>query len=140
MTAIVEKAIFELLKDHVPAVSGIKQVFALRAPDNSKGPFIIFQRTDGGRWRHINGPSGMAQVSTQIDVYSPGYYSAKGIAAAVEDTLDGFKGIVYHGADSPQEFVRIAGISLENETELLDETDQPLLYRHSASYLVTYEQ
>lgn len=137
---MIEKALYTLLKNLVPQVSGEDQVFFLRAPDKSKGPFIILQRLDGDRWRSINGPSGMAQATFRIDSYSPGFYSLKAISDAVEETLDGYKGIVYHGDDSPQEFSRIAGISLVTETELIDETDDPLLYRHSATYLVTYEQ
>ena len=137
---MIETALFTLLKNLIPQEEGKDQIFFLRAPDKAKGPFIIIQRLDGDRWRSINGPSGMAQASFRIDCYSPGFYDLKAISNAVEETLDGYKGIVYHGNDSPQGYTRIAGISLTTETELLDETDDPLLYRHSATYLVTYEQ
>lgn len=138
----VEPALQELLKDVLPNFKGKPPIFFLRAPNNIKeAPFIVLSRSDGGeRFRSINGPSGLAQVVFRIDVYDVGYYSCRANADKVETALDGFRGIVYHGDDSPRDFTRIAGISLETETELVDETDDPVLYRQSVTYRVTFEQ
>lgn len=136
MKKIVEHGIYEKLK-HLAG----GRVSALRAEQNSETPFIVFQRTDSDdRSRAINNPSGIAKAYIQIDVYDTGYFSTKALAAYVESTLDGFAGSVYYGDDSPQEFVQIAGISLQNDVDVLDQTDEPVLYRSSASYLVTYYQ
>ena len=130
-----EPAIYELING---LASG--DVFVMRAPDNKEGPFIVYQRINTERWRDINGPSGIAQASIQIDCYASTYYAAKDIAAAVEDILDGFFGDVSYGNDSPQEVLAIGGISLQNDIDLIDETDTPRLFRNSSTYLVTYEQ
>lgn len=133
---LVERGIYELLKTKA---SG--RVYFLRAPQNSTAPFIILQRASGNRdFRSINNPPGIAQVVIQIDVYAEEYYEAKTLGAEIETLLDGYRDTVYYGDDSPQDSVRIAGISFQGEGDLLDQTDQPFLYRHTADYLVTYEQ
>ena len=135
MVKICEPAIFELLNG---IASG--DVYSLVAPKNKEGPFIIYQRTSADRWRHINGPTGIAQALIQIDAYAESYLDAKALAASIEDLLDGYSGTVLHGSASPQEFVAIGGISLQNDIDFIDETDEPLLYRVASSYLVTYDQ
>lgn len=135
---ICEPALFELIS----AVAG-ERVYALKAPQHEASdtaPFVVFQRTESERWRSINGPSGIAQAFIQVDVYAVNYYTAKQLAADIEYALDGYRGIVYHGDNSPQDFVDIGGISLQNDSDILDETDDPVLYRAYASYLVTYTQ
>jgi hypothetical protein len=132
---IVHKALYELLK---PLASG--KLYTSRAPDGAKGPFIIIQKTGGERWRAINGPSGIARVDMQIDAYADTPYGAQALAGEIETILDGYRGIVYHGANSPQDFVRIAGIVLDSDADLFDETDEPFLHRVTATYSVTYDQ
>jgi hypothetical protein len=132
---LVEPAIHALI---VGLAAG--QVFAMRAPDKAAGPFIIFQRTDSERWRAINGPAGIAQAYIQIDAYENEYYAAKELGAAIETILDGYRGTVYHGTDSPQESVEICGVTLQNDLDIFDQTDEPFLFRCSATYLVTYKQ
>lgn len=114
------------------------RVYALRAPQNATAPFVVYQRISRENWRSINEPSGIAQALMQVDTYATTYFEAKTLAASIETILDGFRGIVYYGNDSPQDMVRIAGISLQGDTDILDQTDEPFLYRVSASYLVTY--
>jgi hypothetical protein len=100
----VEKAIYETIRT---LASG--RVYGLRAPENATAPFIVFQRIDSERWRDINGPSGMAQATIQIDAYAETLFAAKDLALEIEDILDGFRDTVYYGSDSPQDSVRIAG-------------------------------
>lgn len=132
---LVEKGIYELIKN-----TAVNKVFAMAAPDGETGPFVIFQRVDSERWRSINNPSGIAQAYIQIDAYAQGFYDAKELGAAIETVLDGYRGTVYYGTDSPQESVFIAGITLQNDADVTDETDEPLLFRNSGTYLVTYHQ
>lgn len=132
---LVEPAIYELLKTLAAGA-----VYAMRAPQGATGPFIIFQRVDGERWRHINGPTGICQASIQIDCYATDYYESKELATEVEEILDGYANTVYYGDESPQEFVKIGGISLQTDADLFDQTDEPFLFRSSSTYLVTYNQ
>lgn len=132
---MMERAIYELLKDLCGG-----RVYALRAPQNSPDPFVIFQRLESERWRSINNPSGIAQATLQVDAYAQKYYDAKDVAAQIESILDGYRGTVTLDGDSPQQTVRIAGISLQSDSDMIDQTDEPLLFRNTASYLVTFEQ
>lgn len=136
MKKFVDPAIHELLKSLADG-----RVFARRAPDDIKETsFVVFQKTDSTRWRSINGPSGMAQVFMQIDSYGAKPYDADELGGQIESILDGYRGTVYYGGNSPQDFVRIAGISLQNDVDIFDQTERPFLFRKSASYLITFEQ
>lgn len=139
---IVDPAIYELLKPLIGTdTDGAKKLYALKAPQNVEPPFIVFQEVDSQRFRHLNGPSGPAQAFFQIDAYALLPYDAKRLGADIELALDGYRGIVYHGDNSPQdEFVDIDGISYQNGSDLPDQTDEPFLYRRLAVYLVTYKQ
>lgn len=131
---MLEKAVFTLLS---PFVSG--RVYAAVAPQKAPAPFIIIQRVAGERWRSLQGPSGMGQARIQVDAYANDYYGAKALAVAIENILDGYRGIVLYGATSPQQSVRIGGCSLLEEVDMLDETDDPKLFRVSSDYLFTYQ-
>ena len=135
MKKLVEQAVYEKLR----ALAG-GQVYALRAPQNVSGDFIVFQRVNSARWRSINAPSGVAQATIQVDSYSNTYYGAKELGALVETELDGFRGIVAYGDGSPQETIDIGGISLQSDVDLIEQTDEPFLYRNLMTFLVTYDQ
>jgi len=126
-----ERGIFEKLKTFAGG-----RVYALQAPQNSKTPFVVFQRIESERWRSVNGPSGMAQARLQVDAYGDDYYTVKELAADIEAALDGFRGTVEFDGGS----VNIGGISLQTDEDLLDQTMPPQLYRNRAEYLVTYQQ
>lgn len=131
---VMEKAIYELLKTKAGG-----RVYAMRAPQNSAAPFIVYQRIGSTRWRCINNPSGVGQADVRIDVYDTTFYGSKELAVDVEETLDGYSGSVIITGDSPQDVVVIGGISLQDDVDIIDQTDQPMLYRNSATYLITYE-
>lgn len=137
MTKQVEKGIFELLKN---LASG--KVYLDMAPDGagSDGPFIVIFRTGSERWRSINGPSGMAVAYLQIDAYAKLPYDAKNLGAAIETILDGYRNTVSYGTDSPQESVRIASSVLTGDEVAIDQEEEPVLYRNSLSFNVTYQQ
>jgi hypothetical protein len=130
-----EIAIYEKLKD---LNSG--RIYPLRAPDNLTQDFIVYQRLDSDRWRSINAPSGMVQASIQLDCYSQSYYNVKSMASTVETRLDGFRGSVPYGTNSPQDEVRVGGIVLETDSDLAEITEEPFMYRVTMTFNVTYEQ
>lgn len=75
----------------------------------------------------------------QIDVYAATFEEIRSISSTIEQSLDGFNGLVYYGTNSPQDFVEI-GATLQDDFDTLDSTDEPLLYRNSATYTITYTQ
>jgi len=130
-----EPAIYQKIKTAV----GHSRVYPLRAPQNATAPFIVYQRSNSDRWRSINNPSGIAQATMQIDVYAATFEEIRSISSTIEQSLDGFNGLVYYGTNSPQDFVEI-GATLQDDFDTLDSTDEPLLYRNSATYTITYTQ
>lgn len=137
-----EPAIFELLKTLVAN----EAVFWEAAKPNQPGPFIVYQQVDSDQFgkRVLNrsaGQAGTVQSYIQIDCYGTTPAEKKALGKLVEYTLDGYEGTVYHGSNSPQDSVVIGGISKQDgETDFVDRTDEPLLFRNSAVYLVTYNQ
>jgi len=130
-----ERALYEIIKTlPVPG----DRIYALRAPQNVKAPFVIYQRVDTAPWRDINGPATVGQATMQIDVYAVTYKETKELAASLQLLLDGYRGTVAYGGDSPQATIRFGGISLQNSVDLLDQSDAPFLYRVSADYLITF--
>lgn len=127
---LIEKAIYELIKGLADG-----KVYALRAPDKDPGPFIIFQRIDSTRWDSINGTGGMIQAQIQIDAYANSYYDAKAISGQIEGILNKYRGNVTH--DSV--IYKIAGVRVQNDVDIFDDTEQPYLFRNSAVYSVTFE-
>jgi len=133
---MISRAVYNLIKTAAPA----QDVYELMAPQGEAAPFIVYNKTTESRWRHINGPDGMAQDTFQIDVYAGTSNQADEIANIIENTFDGYRGLVYYGSDSPQDSIRIGGISMQTGFSLLDQTDEPFLYRVSRDYLITYER
>ncbi len=132
---ILDKAFFEIIKTQC---SG--RVYAMRAPQNATEPFCVFQETNKNVWRSINNPSEIAQANIQVDVYARTLYDAKERALTIEGLLDGYRGTVSYGTNSPQDTLRIAGISLQSAVDIFDQTEEPFLYRRSMDFLITYEQ
>lgn len=139
---VCEPAIYELIKALVTS----EKVYWLAAPPNTAGPYLIFQQIDSSQFgkpvlNREAGQAGTVQASIQIDAYGTTAAEAAALGKSVEYTLDGYSGTVYHGNNSPQDSVVIGGITKQpGAFYLVDRTDEPLLYRNSAVYLVTYNQ
>jgi len=138
---ICEPAIHELIKTLVAG----EKAYWLAAPPNTPGPFLIFQEIDSDQFgkpvlNRTPGTPGTVQAFIQIDAYADAPAEAKALGKSVEYTLDGYSGTVYHGPNSPQESVVIGAITKQNDIDLVDRTDEPLLFRNSAVYLVTFNQ
>lgn len=133
---MIDRAVYNLIKTAVPAHG----VYEILAPQGTAAPFVVYTCVSEARWKHLQGPSGMAQDLFQIDVYGATSAAARALAATIETALDGFSGLVYHGANSPQDSVRIGGVSKTGGFSLLDQAEEPFLYRASGDYLVTYER
>lgn len=131
-----ERAISQLLKDLAGG-----RVYALVAPKHPASPFIVYQTVGEERWRSINGPSGVAQNRVQVDVYAEDFYAAKDLAAQIEELLDGYRGSVAFGTNSPpDQEMEIVGISLQDGHDMLDQTEEPVFFRSLRTYLVTFQQ
>lgn len=131
--AVVEKAIHDLLTAATAVAALVSsRVYPLRAPDGVAAPFIVYQRISGVRWRTLSGACGIAQPRIQIDVYAATYAGAKALASAVRVALDGYRGIVAG--------VRIGGITLETDQDLLEDDIDPVLHRVTMDFMVTHDE
>lgn len=128
---LIDQAIVDLL---TPVV--VDGVFAQIVPKNKRAPFISFQRVAGLKFRDINGPSGLAQTTFQIDIFSDSYLESKQLTDSVRLILDGYRGTVTIGPDS----IRIAGVSMQAERDFIEKDVDPKLYRASVDYLFTFEE
>lgn len=130
---IVDKALYELLK----AFAG-GRIYSMRAPQNVTAPFVVFQSVDSESWDSINNPAEIASETFQIDIYSKTPFEAKQLDKDIKAVINKFSGTVSYGSDSPSDTIKIAGISFLNGVDLIDETDEPLLFRRSSNYRVIY--
>lgn len=135
---IIEQAIYELIKNIVP-----DKAYWGAAPQPANGttgaPFLRFNKNSEDTWRSIEGPSGMAQAYIQIDAYHDNQLGAAELGLQIKNLLDGYRGLVYYGNDSPQESIRIGGISFQDGLNTVDNEGEPLLYRSYGLFLVTYQ-
>lgn len=129
----IEKAIYELMKTKAGG-----RVYDRRAPQNAEAPFIVYQRKTSTRWRDINGPSGWTQADIMVDCYGETATASKDLALEIEELLDGYDGNVTIPGNSPADIANL-GISLQEDSDMLDQTEEPFLYRNSAIYLLTYK-
>ena len=111
-------------------------VFGGIAPETQRAPFITFQRVSGSKVRDINGPSGLAQTTFQIDAYDDDYVGNKTLADDIRKILDGFRGTVTIGPDS----IDVGGVSMQGERDFVESETDPKLYRASVDYLFTYHE
>lgn len=131
---MLSKAIHQLIDDSgfIPS----DNIFALVAPPDAQAPYAIFQLIDNTPIRDISGPSGLSQATYQVDCYAASYYEAKTASDGIREDIDGYRGTVTYTGGS----VNIGGVSFQNEVDILDQTEEPILRRVSTVYLVTYEQ
>lgn len=112
--ATIEEAIYALLT----ADAGVGQLLSTRIypqaiPQDAALPAVAYQRISGPRILAHDGPTGMARARIQITVQGTMYSSAKGVAEAIRQALDGYKGPVVVGSEA----VEIEVASLANEID-----------------------
>ena len=127
-----------------PMLSGIsvtgENIFALHAPKNHPAPYIIFQRVDTDIDMHLKGASGIKQALVQVDVYTDEYWKTRAVAGSIQDILNGFRGQVQYTEDEQEETIDVRGITCQSDVDILDGTDDPILCRSTARYLITIKE
>jgi len=110
--ATIEEAIYA----HLIADSGVSalvstRIYPLMIPQDIALPAIAYQRISGPRQTAHDGPIEIAAGRFQITCQGTSYGSAKDVANAVRQALDGYAGPVVSGAES----VTVEGSFLKNE-------------------------
>jgi len=114
------------------------RIFALRLPQGELRASIVYSRISGQGDHHMQGPSGLARPRVQVDCWAQTADAADALARKVKARLDGYRGEVLWGENSPQEAVPVKGIFFDSEREDYDETAK--LFRSSKDYFIWFAE
>ena len=121
-----------------PLNSGGQRIFPVVLPQGLKKTSIVFSRISGQGDHHMQGASGLNRTRMQIDSWAPTADGADLLARQVKERIDGYRGSMLWGEDSPAEAIVVQGIFFDSERE--DYDDVAKMYRSSKDYLVWYEE
>ena len=122
----------------ISIVVGATRIYPIKLPQGQILPSIVYSRISGLGDHHMEGPSGLARPRIQIDCWAQSADAADNLARLVKDRIDGFRGAMPWGENSPEEAIQVQGIFFESERE--DYDDAVKLYRSSKDYFVWYEE
>jgi hypothetical protein len=114
------------------------RIFPVRLPQGELRASVVYSRISGLGDHHMEGASGLTRPRVQIDCWAQSANAADELARLVKARLDGFRGDILWGDDSPEEAIKVQGIFFESEREFYD--DVAKLYRVSHDYFVWFEQ
>ena len=134
--ADLEDALYKILTSITElAYSVDDKVYPSEADVEASAPFIVFSRADGIRDRSLKGSTGLVRARMQVDTYADSYEETKSIASAVRKALDNYRDTV--PLDN-NETIRIGGTALLNDSDLIDTSTDPKLFRVSMDFLIFY--
>lgn len=107
-----EEALVSLIKG-LPDVSVLvaDRVFAQYVPQGASLPCVRYNRVTGTHERHMEGATGLNDLTFQVDIYSQSYSEVKTIGDAIRIGLDGYKGTV----QSDNKSLEINGLYLDGD-------------------------
>lgn len=114
----------------------ISRVFANNLPQSEKRPSIVYNRVTGHGDHHMQGPSGLSRPRFQIDAWAQTQTDAANLANLVKSRIDGFRGTMTYGTNSPPEHIDVLGVFFADERDGYDSDSE--LYRMSRDYFVWY--
>lgn len=127
-----------LLADAAIAAIVGTRIHPVKLPQGQTQPSIVYSRVSGLGDNHMHGPSGLSRPRIQIDCWAQSVDTAASLANLVKERIDGFRGSMLWGENSPEEAIVIQGIFFESERE--DYDSESALYRMSRDYLCWYEE
>ena len=122
----------------VSAAVGGARIYPLQLPQDVTQPSIVYQRVSGQGSHHMQGPSSLTRPRLQIDCWADNPDDAAALADLVKVRLDGFRGTIPYGSDSPQATVNVQGVFFEDERDLFDAATT--LYRTSRDYFFWFDE
>jgi len=120
----------------IASMVGGERVFPIRLPQGVKKNSIVFSRATGSGDHHLQGVSGLSRPRFQIDSWSQTESESTVLANYVKARLDGFRGHMEYGSNSPRDFIDVLGVFYSDEREDFDADSQ--LFRMSRDYFVWY--
>ena len=123
----------------ISASVGGARIFAIKLPQGEERLSIVHSRISALGDHHMQGASGLVRARLQIDCWSKSDADAADLLARqVKERIDGYRGSMRWGEDSPAEAIVVQGIFCESERE--DYDDVAKMFRSSKDYLIWYEE
>ena len=127
-----------LLQDSaITALAGTR-IYPTKLPQGVVDPSIVYTRISGQGDHHMGGPSGLSRVRMQIVCWATSASSAVNLANAVKNYLDGFRGTVLWGDNSPPEAIDVRGVFYESERDLYDDVLE--MHGMSRDYIIWHAE
>lgn len=136
---LLDDATIAALVDSGATASPRYRLFPLRMPEGEYRTSIVYSRISGQGDHHMEGASGLNRTRVQIDCWAQTADAADLLARLVKERIDGYRGSMLWGEDSPAEAIVVQGIFYESEREDW-EKGPPDRFRSSKDYLVWYEE
>lgn len=129
----------EFLLDDAPiAAVVVDRVFPIVLKQGEQRASIVYQRISGQGDHWMQGPTGLARPRYQIDCWSLVTAEANSLANLVKERIDGYRGEMPYGTNSPQAFVTVLGVFFTDEREDFDPTTK--LYRVSRDFFIWHRE
>lgn len=114
-----------------------QRVFVGQAAQGNVGPHIVINKIAEDQDYHLEGESGPSQARMQIDCWGLNLEAVSQLGKRVRQVFSGYSGRVYYGTASPQAFVTIKGVFIQNGREAYEPESK--LFRNMRDYLVHYD-
>lgn len=123
-----------------PAIAAVvgARAYSLILPQGQKQASIVYSKISGIGDHHMQGPSGLARPRMQVDSWAVDQDAAVALAGLVKERIDGFRGQMPYGSDSPQAYVTVLGVFFDLDRDLYD--DQVGMFRISQDYLIWFSE
>lgn len=99
---------------------------------------IVYIRISGQGDHWMQGSSGLARPRYQIDCWAQTPGAANALANLVKERLDGYRGPMPYGSNSPQDFVTVQGVFFTDEREDYDPANK--MYRVGRDYFIWHRE
>lgn len=99
---------------------------------------IVFTKISGQGDHYMQGPTGLARPRYQIDAWAPSADVATALGNLVKERLDGFKGPMPYGSNSPQATITVQGAFFTDERE--DYDAEKKMHRVSRDYFIWHRE
>lgn len=99
---------------------------------------IVYTRVSGQGDHWMHGPTGLNRPRFQIDCWSLTPAIANTLSNLVKERLDGYRGPMPYGSNSPQDFVTVQGVFFTDEREDFDAATK--LFRVSRDFFIWHRE
>ena len=125
---------FLIAEPTVNALIGAK-IYPDNAPQGAALPYVTYFRASGPRVRSLKGPSGLSHPRIQLDVLAASRASAKAIASAIRNLVDGYRGAM--GS------LTVQTIRVENDMDFSEDPEhagEQTIYGVSLDAIIWFEE